>query len=130
MTISHKVLCTIRTYRESRGYSQDYMAEMLNICQSAYANLEAGKTSLSIERLYRIADILETNVHHLIEPELVPVKDHQLHHHSQYDTMKVYDQLISELKNEIDFLRNLVRENRSELDCAPVPHSPQRHDHA
>lgn len=110
MTISHNVLYTIRTCRESRGYSQDYMAEMLNICQSAYANLEAGKTSLSLDRLYRIADILEANIHHLLEPELEPVQDHQPHHPFELDTMKVYDTLINELKNEIDFLRDLVRE--------------------
>lgn len=111
MTISHKVLCTIRTCRETRGYSQDYMAEMLNICQSAYANLEAGKTALSVERLQRIAEIFETDIHHLIEPELTTVKDHQLHH-GEHDTMKVYDQLITELKNEIAFLRNLVRDKQ------------------
>ena len=111
MTISHNVLCTIRTCREAHGYSQDYMAEMLNICQSAYANLESGKTSLSVERLLRIAEILEADIHFLIEPEFPQVKAHQ-HHHDEQVAIKVYDRLVSELKNEIDFLRNLIREKQ------------------
>jgi DNA-binding XRE family transcriptional regulator len=44
MHASDKPRLHIRAIRESRGYTQEYMAEMLDICQSTYANLESGRT--------------------------------------------------------------------------------------
>jgi len=52
----------IRSLREAKGYSQEYMADMLNISQSAYACLEAGKTSLRVERLFQILELLDTDI--------------------------------------------------------------------
>lgn len=107
----------IRAYREARGYTQDYMAEMLNICQSTYANLESGKTTLSVDRLLHIAEILETDFTQLLEfgnktQSKKSVKSgtathtaHELH----VETKMIYEQLIDELRNEIAFLRSLIR---------------------
>jgi len=115
MTYNHKIGWSIRSVRESRGYSQDYMAEMLQICQSAYANIELGKTTLSVDRLIRICEILDLDIHELITSN---VKAHTQTHIDQKqknqpiisETKELYVQLISELKNEIDFLRSLVKE--------------------
>lgn len=107
----------IRAIREARGYTQEYMAEMLDICQSTYANLESGKTTLSINRFLRIAEILETDFADLVDQHtsfhslgleknkgLMPMRAN-LHE----ETKSVYEQLINELRNEIDFLRSLIR---------------------
>ena len=107
----------IRAIRESRGYTQEYMAEMLDICQSTYANLESGKTTLSVNRFLRIAEILETDFVDLVDQHksihetavdknkgLIPLRAN-LHE----ETKSVYEQLINELRNEIDFLRSLIR---------------------
>ena len=114
---SDKPRLNIRAVRESRGYTQEYMAEMLDICQSTYACLESGKTSLSIHRLLRIADILETDLSELIEHKKnAGRKDANiyptgvvLHDHTHHETIGVYEKLIVELRSEIDFLRNLIR---------------------
>ncbi|HUR31535.1 MAG TPA: helix-turn-helix domain-containing protein [Saprospiraceae bacterium] len=115
MTYSHNVALNIRSGREARGFSQDYMAVMLEICQSSYANMELGKTTLSIDRLIRISQILDMDIHQLIDTgahhEKKEIMDKIESALPGYPNSKdLYDQLILELKNEIDFLRGLVRE--------------------
>ena len=93
------------------------MADMLGICQSSYANLELGKTSLSLDRLLRIAEILGTDVHKLISiverenNEKIESKNIEASNCNS-NTIHVYDQLITELKSEISFLRHLVLEKQ------------------
>ncbi len=107
----------IRAYREAKGYTQEYMAEMLNICQSTYANLESGKTTLSITRLLHIAEILETDFTNLLEFRNHPLsRNHSKGSHGNHgapdmhqETKGVYDQLIQEMRSEIAFLRSLIR---------------------
>lgn len=115
MLYTHNVALNIRSCRESRGYSQDYMAEMLHICQSSYANIELGKTSLSLERLMQIAEILNADIYSLMEEKkkddsLLNAKNAQ----SQSIThlVHMHDKAIKELRNEIDFLRRLVLEKQ------------------
>jgi transcriptional regulator with XRE-family HTH domain len=93
------------------------MAEMLDIAQSAYAYIESGKTTLSIDRLIRITEILEMDIHQIIEESLMTrhTADQQISHthFSQKiifsETKEVYDLLILELRNEIEFLRSIIR---------------------
>ena len=113
MPNTHNVALNIRSCRESRGYSQDYMAEMLHICQSSYANIESGKTSLSIERLLQIAEILNADVYSLIEnKKKMPIEKSMEEFSAQgiAHIIDVHDQAIKELKTEIEFIRKLVIE--------------------
>ena len=130
MPATPKIAWIIRSCRESRGYSQDYMSEMLEMSQSAYANLESGKTAITIERLFRITDILALNIHEVIDTCFTCHDDILKQKHSMIfpATMEVYEQLISELRNEIDFLKEMIRNQQSH--SASVSHTPQRHDHA
>ncbi len=117
MHASDKPRLNIRAIRESRGYTQEYMAEMLDICQSTYANLESGKTPLTINRLLRISDILETDFAELVDYHQSPWGSVRKQSQSlpppepglYQETKGVYEQLIHELRNEIDFLRSLIR---------------------
>jgi len=114
---SDKPRLNIRAMRESKGYTQEYMAEMLNICQSTYANLESGKTMLTLARLLRIAEILETEFTDLVEYKKTYsgkeatafTASHQNGHELQPETKGLYEQLIFELRSEIEFLRSLIR---------------------
>ncbi len=112
MSSSQKIAWIIRTCRLSRGYSQDYMAEMLQMCQSSYANLESGKSLLTIDRLLHIAQVLNIDVHELIDTSInIPTPDAQSKSTVVLpDTKIVYEQLVSELKNEITFLRKMLME--------------------
>lgn len=41
----------LRKLRQNKGYSQEYMAETLNISQKTYSNMENEKASISVETL-------------------------------------------------------------------------------
>ncbi|GAB3923719.1 helix-turn-helix domain-containing protein [Mucilaginibacter myungsuensis] len=55
------VAVNIRKVRESKDYTQDYLAVKLNISQNAYSKIELGYTKITVERLFQIAQILEVN---------------------------------------------------------------------
>ncbi|SMO62307.1 helix-turn-helix domain-containing protein [Solitalea koreensis] len=59
----------IRQIRESKNYSQEYMALKLGISQNAYSKTELGHTTITLERLYEIAKILELNILDIIGSE-------------------------------------------------------------
>jgi transcriptional regulator with XRE-family HTH domain len=106
----------IRSVRESKGYSQEYMAEMLHISQSSYACLESGKTSLRVERLFQIMDVLELQPEWLFTSIHITSKENdqgKLEYSTQQpvssEMKTVYEQWIAELRSEIEFLRSIVR---------------------
>lgn len=56
----------IKQIRELKSFTQEYMAQQLDISQPAYAKIEQGLTVLKIDRLQHIADILEVDVSALL----------------------------------------------------------------
>lgn len=58
----------IRIQRVIKGYSQEFMAEKLNISQNSYSKLERGLTSLTVKRLFQIAEIFEISVQDMLPP--------------------------------------------------------------
>ena len=59
----------IKKYRELKNYTQDYMAEKLDISQNTYSKIENGGIKLTVHRLKQISDILETTVEEIINGE-------------------------------------------------------------
>jgi len=59
----------IRMFRIMKGYSQEYMANELDISQNAYSRLEAGKTEITVRRVYQVASVLGISVYELL-PEV------------------------------------------------------------
>jgi transcriptional regulator with XRE-family HTH domain len=56
----------IKQIRELKNFSQEYMAQELGISQPAYARIEGGTVIPKIDRLQRIAEILEIDVSFLL----------------------------------------------------------------
>ena len=67
------IAANIRSKREYRNYTQEYLAAKLNISQNAYSKIELGYTKITVERLFQIAAILEFEVSELIDPEPIGV---------------------------------------------------------
>lgn len=59
----------IRKCRVNKGLSQDYVANELSLSTSAYSNIETDKTELTVNRLIKIAEILEVKVNELMGTE-------------------------------------------------------------
>lgn len=54
--IGTKIGNRLRKYRNIKGYSQEYMAEVLHISQKTYSNMENDKTKISIDVMELLAD--------------------------------------------------------------------------
>lgn len=60
------VAANIRKIREEKNYTQEYLAAKLKISQNAYSKIELGYTKITLERLFQIAEVLETSPIELI----------------------------------------------------------------
>ncbi|MBC7695201.1 MAG: helix-turn-helix transcriptional regulator [Burkholderiales bacterium] len=56
----------IRIARIIKGYSQEYMAFMLDISQSTFSKMESGGIEITVKRLFEIAEILEVKIIELL----------------------------------------------------------------
>ena len=61
----------IKKLRSDKRYSQYDMAELLEIGQSTYLQIEKGKTEITVKRLFEIAKILEVSPLELLGLESV-----------------------------------------------------------
>lgn len=64
MKIKNEVL---RENRLKKGYSQEYLADMLGISQSQFSKLEKGEVYFRINELSKIIELLEINPLELID---------------------------------------------------------------
>jgi len=104
---------TIRRTREQKGYSQEFMASQLNISQASFARIESQEIKLSIERLQKIADILETDILTLLDSS-----KNQMNHESAYsnkyienlniENQETLKKLIRTLENENEYLKKEI----------------------
>jgi transcriptional regulator with XRE-family HTH domain len=82
----------IKFFRLSKNLTQAYLADELQIDVANYSRLERGETSISIERLEKIAQLLEVNLNELLTKE--------------------YEEAIDELSLE-KYLKDILQELKS-----------------
>lgn len=59
----------IKKYREQRNYTQQYMSDRLNISQNTYSKIETGGIKLTVDRLNKIAEVLEVPVEQILSSD-------------------------------------------------------------
>jgi transcriptional regulator with XRE-family HTH domain len=59
----------IRFLRDSKNWSQEYVAEKLNITQTAYSKLESGQTKLTTERITQLAILFNVDEHFFLSDD-------------------------------------------------------------
>lgn len=96
----------IRQARLLKGYSQENMAELLQISTTAFGDIERSKTELTINRAQKIANLLDINVLELfgeevITPKVIPNAENETVH------LKLE---IEKLKKESDYWRSKFEE--------------------
>lgn len=57
------ILFKIRSRRQEKNYSQQYIASLLQMNQANYNKIENGKVELSVTVLIKIAKVLDINFH-------------------------------------------------------------------
>jgi transcriptional regulator with XRE-family HTH domain len=108
----------LRQLRMNKGYSQEYMAEILAVSQKTYSNMENDKTSISIEVLKKIAEEYKVNMIELLSDGKVVVQ-----HNNFSDTSSLQgiiynhtsDELIDQLKLRIEDLKNSLAEKEKHI---------------
>ena len=119
---------TIKRIREQRGYSQEFMASKLDITQATYARIESQEIKISIDRLQKIADILDTDILSLISPPKLNIQSQtntdgaygngyveNLYVENKETLKKLIQTLENEnkhLKSEIEFLRSIIKTDK------------------
>lgn len=64
-----KIYEKIRAMREQRAWTQEDVAEKLNISINGYSKIERGETRLNLPRLEQLAEIFEVDMMELMQPE-------------------------------------------------------------
>jgi transcriptional regulator with XRE-family HTH domain len=106
----------IRLIRESRGYSQEYIAGRLNVTQQAYSNMEKKPENMTLARLKDLAKILDVSLLTLICEEHSYIFNNfnqqggnaatkMEQYISSESALKIYEGLINDLREEIKYLR-------------------------
>lgn len=70
MSITQEIGSRIRKLRINNDYTQETMANELDITAGAYAKIERGETDPSATRLFQIAKILKVDVIALLKDEI------------------------------------------------------------
>lgn len=112
-----KVLKMIRDVRKNKGLTHENMAYELNMSPSAYNKLERSETTLSLERLLKIKDILDLPLSDLFELKTYYTFNQDLKDNAIGNVQNLYqenkeinEKLIQTLQEEIVFLRELFKE--------------------
>ncbi|MDT8413676.1 MAG: helix-turn-helix transcriptional regulator [Vicingaceae bacterium] len=105
----------IRALRLHYNLSQQYVADLLNICQKAYSKIETGDTVLTINRLEGIAKIFKIHLWELIlvdfEVLIEKYNTNKISNNSIktlssfYYLIETYENKIRLLEDEINFLK-------------------------
>jgi transcriptional regulator with XRE-family HTH domain len=60
----------IRTQRKAKGFSQDALAHSCTVDRSYMGRIERGEVNITVEKLYRIANVLECEPQYLLPETL------------------------------------------------------------
>lgn len=96
----------VKRIRELKNYSQKYLADRMDISQSAYSKLETGETKISDEKLSQIAEILE------VKPEDIKEFDSQKYFNSVGDVEGNYSGsiIVGLGREDVDLIKKLYED--------------------
>lgn len=118
--MNNPISANIRMFRESKGYSQEYMANQLGLTQQAYSRMERHPEGIPLKRLYDLCEILQVKIVELIEENRTLGSSNFNHHGGEagkpfnFSTRfeapekELYERYIAELREEIHFLRSIL----------------------
>jgi transcriptional regulator with XRE-family HTH domain len=106
--------------RKMKGFSQEYLAEKLNISQPAYSKIERGEIKVSLEKLPQIAEIFETDLDILLSFDPANIfnnspqsgnmgNGHTYQFNSLDEIKQLYEALLQEKDARISFLESQLK---------------------
>jgi transcriptional regulator with XRE-family HTH domain len=111
-----KVGDRIKKLRELKNYTQQYMADQLELSISGYGKIERDETDISISRLEKIADVLGVDVHTILnfdEKHIFNFNNSReafgIVHNNYSMQTELLEKMIQQYKEENAYLRELVK---------------------
>lgn len=108
----------LRKLRVNKGYSQESMAETLQISQKTYSNMENDKSSISIENLKKIAEEFNVDLLELLSDGKVIVQYNTANDSSTFNGVvnnNISEELIIQLKERIEDLKIIISEKSTKI---------------
>lgn len=110
---------SIRIQRNIRQWSQEEMAEKMDLTAGGYAKIERGETKLSFDKLQKIAQIFEVDVVDLLESgnkNVFLMSENSQHSSNYYGNNENLVSEIEKLKLMISHQTELLKQKEIELD--------------
>lgn len=107
----------LKSYRELKGFSQDYMASKLNISSSAYSRIERNEVNLTLGKLMLLAEVFNVSLEQIIFGDDYKTEAMLAHEsESEYKLkliessklLKAYQDQIEMLKEQVDYLKAII----------------------
>lgn len=105
----------IKKLRELKNYTQQYMADELELSLSGYGKIERDETDISISRLEKIAAVLDVDVNTILsfderqvfnfnnnQNTMVSLRDQHI------NQMELIDKIVNQYKEENQYLKDLI----------------------
>ena len=127
MSITQTCARRLKVLRESHDYTQEYVADILDISQNAYSLLEKGVTKITLDRLEKLAELYKKAPEELISNHsmsLDQVNEKGPEGHSNFPPplssfeKKMYEQTISRLEVDIEKLYTLLTKLTANISLA------------
>ena len=117
MSVNEKV----RLFRELNQWSQEEMAERMNMSVAGYAKIERGETNISLHKLKQIASVLQIDLLDLVSTHdsgviLVGGENNQNHFRKNYYGNQAAELEVEKLKLELKHKDELLKQRENELE--------------
>lgn len=108
----------LRKYRNNKGYSQEYMADRLEISQKTYSNMENEKANITIDTLKKLATELDIDMLELLSDGKVVVQYNTSQDVSTFNgvvNQTVSEQIVSDYKVIIEEYKAIIKDLKNQL---------------
>ena len=120
MNLTQKFAKKLKILREINNFTQEHVADVLNISQNAYSLIEKGTTKVSLDRLETFSELYNTTPTELISfndnfygmflnPENPTAHSNVPPNLTSFEK-KMYEQTISRLEIDVERLYNLINQ--------------------
>ncbi|OOF44719.1 transcriptional regulator [Rodentibacter trehalosifermentans] len=111
----------VRLFRELNHWSQEEMAERMNMSVTGYAKIERGETNLSLHKLKQIASVFQIDLIDLLSPSdngviLIGGENNQNHFRNNYYGSQEAQFTIEKLELELKYKDELLAQKDHELE--------------
>lgn len=103
----------IKKLRELKNFTQQYVADQLNLSLSGYGKIERNETDISISRLNEIASVLGVDVNTILsfdEKHVFNMSNNQSANGIVYNQIELIEKMMEQFRDENKYLRDLVME--------------------